>query len=118
MDQLLLNKKKEIIQHYLHHHVLLPKSNLDEIQEPTTAELILTHLRQNSNNKIFFDTFPTPQHILKHPHFTPNPTTIQRRQDVHIKFSYEDAPRKREVQDFVAYYNARFVALEALLRTR
>ncbi len=38
--------------------------------------------------------------------------------DAEILFSYGEAPKKKEAQDFVALFNARFKAIEAMLRNR
>ncbi|MEE9525888.1 MAG: DNA-directed DNA polymerase II small subunit [Candidatus Woesearchaeota archaeon] len=37
---------------------------------------------------------------------------------VNIVFSYKEESKKRNIQDFVAYFNARYRALEAILRNR
>jgi len=38
--------------------------------------------------------------------------------NVKVTFSYKDDPKKRDVQDFVSYYNARYKSIKAILENR
>jgi DNA polymerase II small subunit len=48
------------------------------------------------------------------------PACIKEAKDTDLKiiFNYDEEPCKKEVKDFVAYYNARFKAIEGLLKNR
>jgi DNA polymerase II small subunit len=96
MEQLV--KKKEIVSTFLRHRVLLSREILDRLNQPNVVEQWHSALLNGAR----------PQDLL-------NP---RRDSSVRIVWEYVDKPKKRTVQDFVDYFNARYRALERILQSR
>lgn len=98
MEQLV--KKREIVSAFLKHRVLVGRDVLDKLSQPHVVEQWHTALSNGA----------TPQELLS--------SHIDAKSSVRIVWEYDDRPKKRCVQDFVDYFNARYRALERLLHSR
>ncbi len=96
MEQLV--KKKEIVSAFLKHKVLVSSEVLDKLNAPGIVEQWHAALLSGT----------IPQDLLREPASS----------SVRIIWEYDDKPKKRIVQDFVDYFNARFRALERFLQSR
>jgi len=47
-----------------------------------------------------------------------NPTILTKSSQIQIITSYEEESKKRDIQDFISYFNARYKAIERILRQR
>ncbi len=84
-----IEHKKEIVQYLIERDVLVTPEILYRIDDSTNKEAIYNELQ--NGKKIG---------------------------NVNVLFSYEKEPTKRTVQDFVAYFNQRYKALERILHSR
>ncbi len=98
MEQLV--KKKEIVSTFLKHNVLVGKDVLARLSEPDVVNEWHSALLNGAN----------PQDLM-----TSQKSSVS---SVRIVSEYDDKPKKRTVQDFVDYFNARYRAIEKLLQSR
>ncbi|MBI4144275.1 metallophosphoesterase [Candidatus Woesearchaeota archaeon] len=84
-------KKKQVIGHFINTGVLVHKALLEDVEKNIDA---------------YYSQLQTPS------------LEVKKENNVSVVFSYVDFFKKRTVQDFVAYYNARFKSMELLLRSR
>ena len=98
MEQLV--KKKEIVSAFLKSNVLVSKQVLERLSQPDVVD--------QWHNALSKGVHPTE---LLDPQQFPISS-------VRIIWEYDDKPKKRTVQDFVDYFNARYRALERLLHNR
>ncbi len=94
----LLVKKKEIVGAFLKHNVLVNQEVLGRLERPEIVE--------QWHDAISRGVSPV---VLLYP---------DANSSVKLISEYDDKPRKRSVQDFVDYFNARYRALEKLLQSR
>lgn len=100
-------KKKEIVRYLLTHHVLVKPEHLVALSQPKKISDAYAAVKANTPaQKLAQALHPTP------------PQPQQFRIPVKIVWQYDDKPRKRAINDFISYFNARFKALESLLRQR
>lgn len=97
MEQLV--KKKEIVSTFLRYNVLVGREVLDILSKPDVVDEWHDALSKG-----------------KHPKDLLSPQTST--SSVRIINEYDDKPKKRKVQDFVNYFNARYRALEKMLQSR
>lgn len=95
----LLVKKKEIVSTFLKHSVLISREVLDKLNAPGIVDEWHDALLKGAR----------PQDLLSS---KPSSASIR------IVWEYDDKPKKRTVQDFVDYFNARYRAIERLLHSR
>jgi DNA polymerase II small subunit len=98
MEQLV--KKREIVSAFLRHRVLVSRAVLDKLNQPNVVEKWHAALSEGA----------TPQELLDGPK--------EGSSSIRVVWEYDDRPKKRSVQDFVDYFNARYRALERLLHSR
>ena len=123
----LKEKKKELVMALLNKNVLLSPAifhYLKTISDEHEANQLLSEISVRTRDEIERTVLPrlssktnaeaTPTTHTK----SQTNNTLQERSGVSIIFSYSDAPKKREVKDFVDYFNARYIALEKILRQR
>ncbi|MEM3154669.1 MAG: metallophosphoesterase [Candidatus Woesearchaeota archaeon] len=98
MEQLV--KKKEIVSAFLRSNVLVSRQVLDRLSHPDVVDQWHAALEKGAHpsDLISAKGFPIPS--------------------VRILWEYDDRPKKRTVQDFVDYFNARYRALARLLHNR
>ena len=96
----LLLKKKEIVSILLKRQILVSKELLEKLNEPEIVE---------QWHKVLMTGGELPE--IK-------PKQAQANTSVEIIWEYNEKPKKRTVQDFIDYFNARYRALEKLLRNR
>lgn len=112
MEQLV--KKKEIVSAFLRHNVLVSREVLDKLKQPDVVDEWHTALAKGKS----------PQELMApEPPQEPVSGEVQEQEEsaapaVKILWEYDDLPKKRSVQDFVDYFNARYRALEKILRSR
>lgn len=94
----LLVKKKEIVGAFLKHNVLVNREVLGRLEHPDIVEQWHAAISRGVS-----------------PIFLLNPKMDS---SVKIVSEYDDKPKKRCVQDFVDYFNARYRALEKMLQSR
>ncbi len=98
MEQLV--KKKEIVSAFLKSNVLVSKQVLDRLSQPEVVDQWHDALSKGAH----------PKELLG-----PKSSSIPA---LRIVWEYDDRPKKRTVQDFVDYFNARYRALERMLHAR
>src|SRR3989338_1462157 len=102
MELLLI--KKEIVSKFLKHKVLVNRDVLTKLNEPGVAQEWYDELQKGT----------TPSQLLK-PEITSTSnfsnSTIP---TVKIVWEYEEIHKKRTVQDFTDYFNARYRALQKI----
>ncbi len=98
MEQLV--KKREIVSAFLKHRVLVSRDVLDRLSQPGVVEQWHTALSNGA----------TPQQLLS--------DSQEKLSSFRVLWEYDDRPKKRSVQDFVDYFNARYRSLERLLHSR
>jgi len=96
MEQLV--KKKEIVSAFLKHNVLVGRELLARLDQPGVVDEWHSALSNGA----------TPVDLLR-----PESSSA-----VKIVWEYDDKPKKRSVQDFVDYFNARYRSIEKLLHSR
>jgi len=94
----LLVKKKEIVNVFLRNKVLISREILSRLDNPVVVDEWHTALSKGIH----------PVELLSPPVFSP----------VKFLLEYDDNPKKRSVQDFVDYFNARYRAIERMLQGR
>ncbi|MBW2970237.1 metallophosphoesterase [Candidatus Woesearchaeota archaeon] len=94
----LLAVKKEVIGALLKHNVLVSREIISKLSLPGVAEKWHDSLSKGV----------LPSDLFENPEISP----------VRVVSEYDDKPRKRSVQDFVDYFNARYRALEKFLQSR
>lgn len=103
----LMLKKKEIVSAFLKANVLVSKDVLEKLSEPGVVESWHKELRKGAR----------PHELLvSKKEESKQQTEIE--SSVRVMWECDDQPKKRSVQDFVDYFNARYRALEKLLRSR
>jgi len=98
LEQLLI-KKKEIVSAFLKHNILVNRELLERLNQPHIVDEWHQAITQGKNPK----------------------ELIEKKQEttgVRIIWEYDDKPKKRTVQDFVDYFNARYRQIQKLLTSR
>jgi DNA polymerase II small subunit len=111
-----LEQKKEIVSILLDRGVILNREMLNSIDTLQDIDNFRTFiLTQPIESNINFSTILGKYNQEKEP-----PIEIQSGSGgtVNILFSYKEEPRKRDVQDFVNFFSARYEAISAILRNR
>lgn len=92
-------KKKEIVSYLLSQKILVSPSFLQKLSDP--QELETSYQKVQAKEK--------PENIVIEP---------KKESKVKIVFSYSVQSKKRTIQDFIDYYNARYRAIEKILQNR
>lgn len=92
--------KKEIVSAFLKHKVLVNKEVLTLLNEPEIAQEWYEKLQKGAE----------PSQLLK--------KTTTTNSTVKILWEYEEVQKKKTIQDFIDYFNARYKALQKILATR
>jgi len=111
-----LDKRREIVSLLLNKGILLDRDKLNQINEITDLETFHTHLL----NKFQDGTLPEFSQI-----FDEYKTSMQQKgidipspPTINVIFSYKGEPKKREVQDFTAFFTSRYHIIKAILQNR
>ena len=117
MQQEIIRKKREIIDLFLKNGILLSSRLLEAIENHEQAEKIFEILKSKKSSEeavaeIDLDNL-LKEEFQKEKSEEKNPLN-----KVKIIYSYNDEPKKRELQDFVEYFNNRYKALERILKQR
>jgi len=147
MEQDLISEKKEIVKYYLNKKILLSKDflnqleqkhidELDSLLKKKTSEKFLFLIKDMANllestafldiNWLELEKAKTISEKKKDDLFynkfleylTKQEETKQKEDGVKVLFSYRTESKKRDVQDFVSYFNNRYKTIEKMLRTR
>src|SRR5574342_580682 len=95
-----LIKKKEIVSAFLKSNVLVSKQVLDRLSKPETVDQWHDALSKGAH----------PAELLG--------SKSESIPSLRVVWEYDDRPKKRTVQDFVDYFNARYRAIERILHSR
>lgn len=112
--------KKEIINFFLEKDILLSPEIFKKINDHN-CNMVLEKLRRidDSNKKILLDEHGIIRLIDHEEEKSKKPENKEKRNSsVKLVFSYDEESKKRDIQDFVAYFNARYKAIENILRNR
>jgi len=110
---MMIQAKKEKIARLLKQNILVSPEFLEEVDEKGYAEI--THSEAVLQKEEKQHTTPesaektTPQSVQ---------STTETKNNVKVLFSYNKKPKKRDVQDFIDYFNSRYDSLQAILRQR
>lgn len=97
----LLTKKKEIVSAFLKSNVLVSRALLERL-----------------NDSAVVDSWHDALSKGRHPAELLSPQSVSGASSVKVLTDYDELPKKRSVQDFIDYFNARFRAMEKLLQSR
>ncbi|PIN75907.1 hypothetical protein COV18_01870 [Candidatus Woesearchaeota archaeon CG10_big_fil_rev_8_21_14_0_10_37_12] len=98
--ELALIKKKEIVSTFLKHNILVSKELLEKLNKPETVETWHDALTKGTH----------PEELINRKTETTG--------SVEVIWDYTEKPHKRTIQDFVDHFNARYRAIEKILKTR
>jgi len=93
------DKKKEIVSYLLKSKILVQPSFLQRLSDTQELEEIYKQVQSQQE----------PETII-------SPSSVKSR--IKIIFSYQAKSKKRTIQDFIDYYNARYKAIESILSNR
>ena len=99
-------RKKKLIKYFLEHDILLSKDLLEKISEEDINELCSKILTSE-------DPFLLHRNLLKK-----EKETKRSEGNVKVVFSYQEESKKREIQDFVLFFNKRYEAIKNMLYNR
>ncbi len=114
MSDLVLIKKK-LVQLFMEKNILLSPDFLQELSNIKDVNEIMVKTLEKVNN----EALPINKDELKKVFFQ-STTKIDPnlKAKVNVKFDYTKEPKKRTVQDFVAYFNQRYKAIKRMLIQR
>ncbi|MBI4151018.1 metallophosphoesterase [Candidatus Woesearchaeota archaeon] len=98
-----IDKRKKIVEFCMKNKVLLTRTSVERLQDETLVETLYTQIT----------TDPTLAPSIVVAQLTPSSAY-----PVSVFWDYDDQPGKRTLQDFVGYFNARYVRIAKILRTR
>lgn len=101
LEPVTIDKRKAIVEFCLKQRVLLTKAAVEQLSDPALVDAL--------HERIVAGTM-TAEHLklsLAPPQYP-----------VSVVWEYDDKPRKRNLQDFVGYFNARYTHIAKLLRQR
>jgi len=102
MQEQVIEKKQKIVQYLLDNTILITEPVKIKLENALVIEKLWPLVKQNKKQEILA--------ILQ--------KKIKSRGHVEVLFDYKDKVKKREVQDFVKYFNKRYKFIEGLLRGR
>jgi DNA polymerase II small subunit len=119
------NIKKDIINFFLEKDILLSPDFFNNLDEKVNLEKLFSLLKEQTDlsqllaftketNKLLEELEKKEKEIKKES----EKEIVGSAGTVNILFSYEEATKKRDIQDFVIFFNARYKALEKILRHR
>lgn len=94
-----VQQKKKIVEFFIDKNILVTEHILERIETGEDPQKIYDELQTNNNSQL----------ILEKP---------KTQATVRVLEEYEDYKKKREVQDFVGFFNARYKKIEKMLRNR
>jgi len=106
------NQTKKIVSYLIEHKILVSDTFIQTLQDPSQVKKILEKIEdpnfkiQSEQDLLILE--PTNQESVHHALFNP----------LEVVFNYKDTPKKREFQDFVSFFNARYQSLSKLLQQR
>ena len=124
MEQEIISKKREIIDICLKNGILISSDSLKKIEDEQQISKIFEILKTKKQGEFldmdierYFEKL-TGENETKHTPETQPETTRSPKEKITIIYSNKDEPKKREPQDFVDYLNARYRAIEKILKPR
>ena len=117
MQQEIIRKKREIIDLFLKNGILLSSRLLEAIENHEQAEKIFEILKSKKSSEEAVAEIDL-DNLLKEDFQREKSEEKEPLKKVKIVYSYNDEPKKRELQDFVEYFNNRYKALEKILKQR
>ena len=121
MELEIINKKREIIEICLKNGILISADTLKRIEDEQQISKIFDILKtkkigEAADLETYFKPAEKTETSLTAK--TQVETKIKPQDKINIIYSNKDEPKKREPQDFVDYLNARYKALEKILKQR
>jgi len=117
MQQEIIRKKREIIDLFLKNGILLSSRLLESIENHEQAEKIFEILKSKKSSEEAVAEIDL-DNLLKEDFQREKSEEKEPLKKVKIVYSYNDEPKKRELQDFVEYFNNRYKSLEKILKQR
>ncbi len=115
MEQEFIRKKREVIEYLLKKGILISSEIIDEIKNYDQLSNVFEVLKTKNIDQTIIDT-NFKNLILQITSPKQEPTDRQQTDYIKVIFSYKDEPKKRELQDFVEYFNNRYKAIEKILK--
>ncbi len=111
--ELIETKRKYIVNCFLNKGIFIPPDFLDFLKNDQTIENIYDIIKKDEDN---IDLKKLSTKLLQ---ISPIGESQQKNNnDILVKFSYEDQPLKKKVEDFILYFRERFKSLESIMRGR
>jgi DNA polymerase II small subunit len=116
MQQQILEKKKEIINSFLKKGILVSSDLLSKLNDDRHISKIFEILKANDEDITVADfDIHNLLEKAKQQETKPEQKTASENK-VEIIYSYKEESKKREAQDFVAYFNIRYKSIEKILK--
>lgn len=117
-----INIKKNVIKFFLERGILLSPDFFDNLDGGVDLEELFSLVKeQTDSSKLLIFTKEINNLLKGSPKRIEEETKkepISSTGTVNVIFSYEEESKKRDIQDFVSFFNARYKALEKILRHR
>jgi len=110
MDDLFMLKKKEIVNYFLKKDIIINVETLEKLDNSEKLNLLYDSVIKNTDDVLFLSSKENSSDILIKPK--------KERSPVKILFNYRELVKKREIKDFVSYFNNRYKALRSILQQR
>ncbi|MBI2656031.1 DNA-directed DNA polymerase II small subunit [Candidatus Woesearchaeota archaeon] len=124
MEQEIISKKREIIELCLKNGILISSDSLKKIEDGRQISGIFEILKaknQGAAADIDSEIEKYIENLARGNEAKPTEniqTEVHAKEKIRIIYSNKDEPKKREPQDFVDYFNARYRAIEKILKPR
>jgi len=111
--ELIETKRKYIVNCFLNKGIFIPPDFLDFLKDNQIIENIYDIIKKDEDN---IDLKKLSTKLLQIPPI--DKSQQNNNKDILVKFSYEDQPLKKKVEDFILYFRERFKSLESIMRGR
>lgn len=105
----LQQKKKEIVSFLLKKQILVKPEFLKNLNDPATLDRAYCKLKHPEAEQLILSEIQCEQNICE---------AAEDRYKVNVLWNYDEQEKKRTIQDFVNYFNARYKMLEKMLINR
>ena len=123
MEQELIRKKRDIIDIFLKNGILISSELLRHIEDEGQISKIFEILKTKKTEDFAVAGIDLNEFISKNQQQetedkSPQPKTRPKESKINIVNSYKEESKKRDMQDFVDYFNSRYRAIEKILKQR
>ena len=122
-----LDKKKEIVNFLMSKNVLIDPELLSKLDSPEKVDNLYTFIKEGGDNvALSFNILKKSQEQAQ-PALTQAENSkknqkikeeLLKRYPLEVTFNYEEVEKKRDIQDFVSYFNARYKSIRNILTQR